>query len=86
MTIVPEITLINSRETPWPEDVQRRWEEKVVPRFRPGERCSRANYFTPRPYVDEWNRGSDKVGFVYIVLREDRALSCMVDWNKEEEK
>lgn len=57
--------LVNGKPGEWPERVERLWKEKVL--FGDGETCERANWFTPRPFVDEYNQGSKTEGFVYTV-------------------
>lgn len=62
------ITTINGREPqPWPDDVRALWIAKVEPKLNEHLSVERANYFAPRPYVDEYNTGSNKAGFVYTV-------------------
>jgi len=51
----------------WPDRAKELWDKHVAPRFEEGERCTAANYYTPRPYVDDYNRGSSDEGFVYIL-------------------
>lgn len=57
----------NIQGVPWDARIQSLWDEKIVPLFAEGETCSHANYFAPRPYVDEYNRGSNREGFTYTV-------------------
>ena len=71
-------TKINGKPDVWTDDILRLWHTHVCPKFAPGETCSEANYFTPRPYVDEWNRGSNKAGFVYTVQPGNRV--GLVEW------
>lgn len=60
-------TLINAKDAAWTRAIQADWNAHVAPRFKAGETCQSANYYTPRPYVDEYNRGSNSRGFVYVV-------------------
>lgn len=60
-------TTVNGKPGEWDAATWKLWKTRVAPGFLPEESCSTANYYTPRPYVDEYNRGSDKEGFVFIV-------------------
>jgi hypothetical protein len=66
-------TLIQGKSAVWTLEIEALWEQLVVPRMSPGETISMANYYAPRPYVDEYNRGSDKEGFVYEVHGSEKA-------------
>jgi hypothetical protein len=64
-------TTINAQPADWPVNVWDLWQARVVPRLDPEKPAPHtANYFTARPYVDQYNRGSDKAGFCYTVGRE----------------
>jgi hypothetical protein len=58
-------TQINGQPAPWTPEIYALWEEYMagVHDERP---VVEANHFTPRPYVDEYNRGSDEIGFTYV--------------------
>jgi hypothetical protein len=60
-------TSINGKPAEWSPEVWALWAEMMV--AKEPERVEKANYYTPRPYVDEYNRGSDKKGFVYVIGR-----------------
>lgn len=63
------ITSINGNEHPWPPEIEQLWHthvDQADPKFL-NTTITRANYFTPRPYVDEYNQGSNKAGFTYVV-------------------
>ena len=49
------------------KEIEDLWSKHVDPLFEHGETCETANYYTPRPYVDTYNKGSNTSGFVYIV-------------------
>jgi hypothetical protein len=54
--------LINSKPVAdWPPEVQALWDTLGL------TGVSRANWFTARPDVDEYNRGSTREGFVYTI-------------------
>jgi hypothetical protein len=57
-------TQINGKDAPWPPDLYDAWNRVMDGQDddRPVVRC---NYFTPRPYQDDYDRGSDKWGFTY---------------------
>lgn len=63
------ITQINGKDAPWTPVIQQKWDccmqDVTDPRL-----VWQANYFTPRPYVDEYNRGSNDEGFTYVRGRE----------------
>lgn len=64
----PQETTINGVKAKWSKEIDDKWAEVVKIHFKDEKRpCSDANYFTPRPYVDQYNRGSDSEGFVYVV-------------------
>jgi hypothetical protein len=72
-------TTINSLPCAWPPEVWAKWEAEMAARATDhgGQTVTveSANYFTPRPYVDAYNRGSDTEGFIYtIVVGSDRRV------------
>lgn len=71
-------TSIRGQPDEWPEEVWKLWQEKVAPLFKEGETCSSANYFTPRPYRNEYDRGSKEEGFVYTIYPGPHV--CFVEW------
>ncbi len=55
-------TLIRGKASDWTPEIWELWSLLTLS-------CGRvlqANYFTPRPYVDEYNRGDPCWGFVYV--------------------
>lgn len=74
----PMHTQINAQPAPWGKGVRALWNEHAAPLFKDGDWCGSANFFTPRPYVDEYNRGSDKAGFTYVVHPGHRV--CFVEF------
>ena len=65
------LTQIRGRQSEWTDDIWKEWNTRVQPRLDEREVTARwANYYTPRPAVDEYNRGSDHYGFTYTVGRE----------------
>lgn len=67
----PRYTSINGKEAPWTDAVRALWAQVVAAHFSGETRpVARANYFTPRPYVDQYNTGSDQSGFIYVVGRD----------------
>lgn len=53
-------TTINGEAAAWTPAIWSAWAAGVGV-----EGAERANWYTARPYVDEYNRGSDKEGFVF---------------------
>lgn len=52
----------------WSADIYALWQTMVLDVMTPEERAipiTHANYFTPRPAVDCYNRGSDTYGFTW---------------------
>ena len=60
-------TTINGKPDIWSPRIRALWDNNVAPKFLPHTTCESANYFTPRPAVDEWNKASNVEGFTYIV-------------------
>lgn len=81
--VLPHITMIRGTIEDWPADVLAHWTRRVSPLFSAGETCSQANYYTPRPYVDEYNTGSKDYGFTYVVNPGHRV--CFLNWNPANE-
>lgn len=64
-------TTINGSEAEWTPEIHAAWAEALAYLKRLDPRSPlpivvSCNYFTPRPFVDEWNRGSKDRGFVYV--------------------
>lgn len=57
-------TMINGEPALWPEHILALWRDKTSAGFA-GVEVICANYFQPRPYVDQYNRGSKKAGFTF---------------------
>jgi hypothetical protein len=69
-------TTINGQDAEWSEEIRAKWHtfaDAADPKLMRGVVLS-ANYYTPRPYVDEYNRGSGEEGFVYSIKLPDREL------------
>jgi len=62
----------------WTPEITDEWSKRVSPLLKGNEWCSHANYYTPRPYVDEYNTGSDHYGFLYVMQPGNRV--CFVSW------
>lgn len=76
---VPTQTSINGKPAAWSPEILALWQAKLAGKdwSRP---VTHANYFTPRPAVDEYNRGSDREGFVYTLAGRD---VCILQWRSE---
>lgn len=68
MRIIPAKTQIQGETRPWDEEIEALWEANVEPLFREGEACVCANFFRPRRYRNEYDRGSCEIGFTYTVV------------------
>lgn len=76
VSITPKRIAVNGDfDADWTESTWKLWHENASIRFKVGEWCSSANYFTPRPYRNEYDRGSASEGFVYVVQPGQRV--CM---------
>ena len=72
-------TMVNGKDAPWTPAIYAEFEARVGPLMEDGERMLNANYYTPRPYVDQYNRGSDRYGFTYT-LNGHRV--CQISWQQ----
>lgn len=70
--ILPARTMVMGEDAPWDDEIKKLWNARVAPLFKEGETCSCAGFFRPRPWVDEYNRGSPYFGFTYTVFRAGR--------------
>ena len=61
-------TVNGGEERRWPAWLWALWFEKSD--RRPEGTVVSANYFEARPYRNEYDRGSDKFGFVYVIGRQ----------------
>ena len=61
-------TMINGKAAEWTPEIKARWESF---QRTPGEIVA-ANWFTARPHVDQYNRGSEEEGFTYTLKPADR--------------
>jgi len=71
-------TSINGKPAMWTAGIWALWHmvaDDADPKLT-DDQVLRANYFTPRPYVDEYNTGSREEGFVYAVGR--RVMQAIV--------
>lgn len=69
-------TLINGREKKWTLEIEEAW-VTTGEENRPEGEVIYANYFTPRPYRNEYDRGSTERGFTYILKSPTRGLQVM---------
>ena len=60
---------IRGEPSAWTPEIKAMWDERVVPSLEEGQVVNRANYFTPRPWRNEYDRGSAEEGFVYTIGR-----------------
>lgn len=60
-------TSINGRPAEWPAAVQAKWDALIaaVLPIKNGDTVTNSNYFTPRPYQDQYAVGSREEGFTY---------------------
>lgn len=68
------VTSINGKPADWAEEIYKLWytvAEGADPKMFSFDRVERANYYTPRPAVDEYNRGSEYEGFTYTIIGDD---------------
>lgn len=74
----PQRTSVNGQPGLWTPGIFGLWTEYVAPRFKTGETCSDANYYEPRPYANEYDRGDPHEGFTYTVQPGNRV--AYVQW------
>ena len=61
-------TMINGKEADWTPYILDLWKSLVEWRIKATqETITDANYYEPRPYVDQYNRGTNTEGFVYTI-------------------
>lgn len=61
-------TSINGKPAPWTREIWKLWSDKAATLpFRDGELVTDCNYHTPRPYRNEYDRGTTDEGFVYTI-------------------
>ena len=74
MSRKPQETSINAKPSVWSGDIWRKWRQ--VARGINGAWAkigkgpavvTHANYYTPRPYMNEYDRGSKAEGFIYTI-------------------
>lgn len=72
-------TSVNGTRTTWAPDT---WEmyAHVAGELKGPHRVIAADYFTPRPYVDEFNPGRTFAGFTLTVKRPASVQQYVVDW------
>lgn len=59
---------VNSKEViDWPNRIWKLWNKHILPKFSEEEYCSSANYFSPRPYKNKYDKGWEHEGFIYTV-------------------
>ena len=76
MTTPTMKTSIQGKDAPWSPKIKELFAEKLPP-LESGEVVTDANYFTPRPFVNEYNQGSRTEGFVYTL---NNRRVCFVEW------
>lgn len=62
---------ISGKPAPWTPDIQAKWDKVISEPNMPDGVVTHANYFTPRPYRNEYDRGSKDEGFVYTLNHKD---------------
>jgi hypothetical protein len=61
-------TSINGKPADWTPEIRAKW-DAAMERIDDPRPVTDSNYFTPRPYVDQYNCGSREEGFTYIRAR-----------------
>ena len=72
-------TTVNGKESPWTVAIQAEWVKRVLPSLQNHHHVTAANYYTPRPYRDEYDRGSVAYGFTYTI---NGRHVCFVQWEE----
>lgn len=64
----PRETSICGKDAPWTPEIKKKWKLVIAAHFDGETRAVLdANYYTPRPYVDQYNSGSREEGFTYTL-------------------
>lgn len=61
-------TLVQGKEEKWTPEIHAKW-KKAMSIFPDRDDVSESNYFTPRPYNNEYDTGSKEEGFTYVLKR-----------------
>lgn len=72
-------TSINGSEADWTEAIRDRWDSTEAD--RPDGEITSANWYTARPYQDEYSTGSTKEGFVYTARRGYDHIVYSCEWH-----
>jgi len=68
MERTPKRIAVNGNfDADWSLKVWKLWHAATKDSFKPDQWVSSANYYTPRPYRNEYDRGSDKEGFLFVI-------------------
>ncbi len=62
-------TQINGKDADWTDEIQTKWDAVAEAEDAPEGTVVSSNYFTPRPWRNEYDRGSPDEGFTYVVNR-----------------
>lgn len=73
---------INSKPAQWTGVIEALW--KATEKGRTEGTVWLANFHTVRPYRNEYDRGTTREGFVYIVCTDDGPHVCTVDWERKD--
>lgn len=60
-------TQVNGKPATWSEEVQAKWDAAMADEKAPEGEVTSSNYFTPRPWRNEYDRGSVEGGFTYTI-------------------
>lgn len=70
-------TSINGKREEWSDRIWSKWDSVANERW--GGEVISANYFTPRPYRNEYDRGSEEEGFTYTMRTHNHGIQvCQV--------
>lgn len=67
--IRPKRTTVRGVEADWTPEIWEKWDkrEDLTDKTDQPLVVLTANYYTPRPYVDDYSRGSTKEGFTFVI-------------------
>ena len=71
-------TTFNANAASWLPEVQALWDARVNPDA--DTVITNANFFTARPWRNEYDRGSTREGFVFTVLEDGCHHVCQAQW------
>lgn len=64
-----QLSICGKQVDEWSSEVIEKWQAVISEPNMPEGTVTACNYFTPRPWRNEYDRGSKEEGFVYTINR-----------------